>query len=117
MESKLFESIMRLKEDNPTSYTYAIHNNITKVGNIKNFNWKNFNNARLEKAKQVGDNKLVFGIEGHKGRTTEPILENFVDEVVYFWNKNYPKQKLGPEEEKILRQAAADYYILKTGHR
>lgn len=117
MESRLFEKIL-LNEDNAMAYAINLHREMVKQNTIQKFNWKDFNKNRLENGNKLNDTKIVFGGgSDHKGQTTEPILANFIDEVVATWNNKFPNHKLNQENEKIIRQAATDYYVSRTGHK
>ncbi len=113
MESKLFESILRLKED--TAMAYAEH--LARELKRNDYRWDNFNVKVFNNNRMKLDNKIVYGGGlNHKGEETEPILANFIDDVVKEI-KIKKLFKLTPEIEQRVRGAAEDYYVRKLGHR
>ena len=112
---KLFEEtyqLTRFKEDNASSYAEGLHTAIKRNGGFDNFDYKSFNTSRIPL-----DKIIVFGGgTDHIGEETEPILENFVDGVVISWNNKFPQQHLNNDQEKLVRNAANDYYRRKLGH-
>lgn len=112
---KFFEEtyqLARFKEDNSGSYAVGLHTAIRRNGGFDNFDYKSFNTSRIPL-----DKIIVFGGgTDHIGEETEPILENFVDSVVNNWNNKFPQQHLNNDQEKLVRNAAKDYYCRKLGH-
>ena len=112
---KLFEEtyqLARFKEDNTSSYAEGLHTAIKRNGGFDNFDYKSFNTSRIPL-----DKIIVFGGGTDRiGEETEPILENFVDDVVISWNNKFPQQHLNNDQEKLVRNAANDYYRRKLGH-
>ena len=112
---KFFEEtyqLARLKEDNAASYAEGLHTAIKRNEGFDNFDYKSFNTSRIPL-----DKIIVFGGgTDHIGEETEPILENFVDDVVISWNNKFPQQHLNNGQEKLVRNAANDYYRRKLGH-
>lgn len=112
---KFFEEtyqLARFKEDNASSYAEGLHTAIKRNGGFDNFDYKSFNTSRIPL-----DKIIVFGGgTDHIGEETEPILENFVDDAVISWNNKFPQRHLNNDQEKLVRNAANDYYRRKLGH-
>ena len=112
---KFFEEVYqlaKLKEDNAALYAEGLHTAIKRNGGFNNFDYKSFNTSRIPL-----DKIIVFGGgTNHIGEETEPILENFIDDVVNNWNNKFPQQYLNNDQEKLVRNAAKDYYCRKLEH-
>ena len=112
---KFFEEVYQLarfKEDTDSSYAEGLHTAIKRNGGFEDFDYKSFNTSRIPL-----DKIIVFGGgTDHIGEETEPILGNFVDGVVNNWNNKFPQQHLNDDQERLVRNAAQDYYRRKLGH-